>query len=147
MDIKNKKFVSFAILAGLIFLLASSWFYFYSSQPIVDEELHGILQERVQQALSNYIEKRRSDIRQIVFHKVWTENTSNPNQVKVFFSYTLITDEENTGGEFSMESEAYLTRESGKSDNWLLSDFQVTESLLDFSEPIPIKASEIKDSE
>lgn len=147
MDIKNKKFVSFAILTGLIFLLASSWFYFYSSQSVVDEEFHGILQERVQQALSNYIERKRPDIHQIVFHKVWTENTSNPNQVKVFFSYTLITDEGNTGGEFSMESEAYLTRESGKSDNWLLSDFQVTESLLDFSEPIPVKASEIKDSE
>ena len=96
--------------------------------------------------LSDYISKTRPEISDIVFHKVWTENTSNPNQVKIFFSYTFKTKEKDTGGEFSIESEAYLTRKNPNSNNWTLSNFQVKENLLDFSEPLLIKASEIDSS-
>lgn len=145
--IKNKKFISFSVLAGMIFLLITSWFYFYASKNIISEKTHGLLQETAQKTLSNYISKTRPEIRHIVFHKVWTENTSNPNQIKIFFSYTFTTEEKETGGEFSIESEAYLTRKNLRNNDWILSDFQVKENLLDFSEPLLIKASEIETSE
>ena len=143
--LKNKKFTSIAVLTGLLLFLAGTWFwletsYFYAFQ---DEKTHSLLQEKAQLVLADYVEKARPEVQQIVFHKVWTENTVNPNKIKIFFSYTLVTDEADTGGEFSMESEAYLIRESVESSDWHLSGFQVKESLLDFSEPLLIKASDI----
>lgn len=139
----ERNIISFSVLAGVIFLLITSWFYFYASKNTVSEKIHSALQEIAQKTLSDYISKTRPEISQIVFHKVWTENTSNPNQIKIFFAYTFKTEEKDTGGEFSIESEAYLTRKNPRSNNWTLSNFQVKENLLDFSEPLLIKASEI----
>lgn len=145
--LKNKIFISFSLLTGIIFLLITSWFYFYASKNIISEKTHSLLQETAQKTLSDYILKTRPDIRHIVFHKVWTENTDNLNQVKIFFSYTFTTEEKDTGGEFSIESEAYLIRKNSKSKDWVLSNFQVKENLLDFSEPLLIKASGVETSE
>ena len=145
--LNNKKFMSFSILAGMGFLLVASWFYFYTSKNVISEKTHSMLQETSQKVLSDYITKTRPEIRHIIFHKVWTENTDNLNQIKIFFSYTFITEEKDTGGEFSIESEAYLTREISKSNDWILSNFQVKENLLEFSEPLLIKAPKSNSTE
>lgn len=143
--LKNKKFLSFSILTGGVFLLVASWFYFYTSKNVISEKTHSLLQETAQKVLSDYITKTRPEINRIIFHKVWTENTTDPNRIKIFFSYTFTTEEEDTGGKFSIESEAYLTREISKSNDWILSNFQVKENLLDFSEPLLIKAPDTLD--
>ena len=44
----NKKFISFSVLAGVIFLLIASWFYFYASKNIISEKTHSVLQEMAQ---------------------------------------------------------------------------------------------------
>lgn len=140
MKLNNKKFVSALILSGLGFALAASWFYFYASQGVIDQETHSLLQEKAQAVLSDYIEESRPEIRHIVFHKVWTKNTSRPDRVKIFFSYTLSTEEKAIAGDFFIESEAYLTRQPNSQD-WILSDFQAKNKFLEFSEPLLIKAS------
>ena len=141
MKLNNTKVISAIIVAGLIFALTASWFYFYAGQGVIDQKTHSLLQERAQAVLSDYIEENRPEIRRIVFHKVWTKNTSRTDRVKIFFSYTLSTEEKNIAGDFFIESEAYLTKQSRDSEDWILSDFQAKDKILEFSEPLLIKAS------
>ena len=155
---KNKrKFIIFSLSAGALFLLAASLFYFHAfrsagerpprAKPgLADERLQSLLQEEAKAALSEYITLKRPDIRRITFHRIQTESFA-PDKVKIVFSYTLSTDKRETAGDFSATASAWLVKdkpsaEGGLSDNqWTLSGFQVEESLMDFSEPLLVKAS------
>ena len=136
-----KKYFSTSSIAltGLIFLLIVSWFYIYKNQQTSNEDVHRWLQEQFQVVVSDYVEKKYPAIKQITFHKIFTQKTSQPTQIKIFFSYSLDIEDE-ASGELSIEGEAFLTQKDSNK-NWLLSEFKVTNSLLEFSEPFVIKAS------
>ena len=155
----KKKFIAFSLAAGALFLLAAALFYFHAfrldegrldeGRPLpaqtpagqaIDKRLQSLLQEKTREALAEYIALKRPDIQRLEFHRVQAKVLS-PNKIKMLLSYTLSTDKRETGGAFSADAEAQLTRESSDDHQWTLSGFQVKESLLDFAEPFLVKAS------
>ncbi len=136
--LKNKK--RYFPLIALIFLLLLSWVYLQKAQESSNEELHGLLQEKVQMTISNYVEKKNPHIESITFHKIWTKNTNSPSDIKVFFTYSVVTGKKD-GASLLADGEALLSQSSKNEDHWVLSNFKVTSSFLDFSEPMLIKAS------
>lgn len=133
-------FRSLFTLAGFIFILGLSWFYLSRSfQDTEKEYLHGLLQNRFQTLISDSVTKKHPEVAEIIFHKIWTKNTPNPDQIQIFFSYSLRT----TGdavGDLVIEGEAMLRRSPKKERLWVVQDFQIMDSFLDFSEPLLIKA-------
>ena len=145
-NLKNKiKEVSskglFFTVAGFILILCLSWFYLSQSlwNNEIEEQVHGNLQNRFQVLIADFVAKKHPEVTEITFHRVWTKNTSNSNEIKIFFNYTLLTEGE-SGGELLISGEALLQRSSEKESLWVVQNFQVTDSFLDFSEPLLIKA-------
>ena len=145
-NLKNKiKEISsnglFFTVAGFILILCLSWFYL--SQPSwnnAEEQMHGNLQNRFQNLIADFVAKKHPEVTEITFHRVWTKNTSNSNEIKIFFNYTLLTEGE-AGGELLISGEALLQKSPEKESLWVVQNFQVTDSFLDFSEPLLIKAA------
>ncbi len=135
--LKNKK--NHFPLVALVFLLLLSWIYLQKTQENSKEELHGSLQEKFQMVISNYVEKRNPHITSITFHKVWTKKTTSPTDIKIFFTYSLVTEQE-AGGHLLADGEALLSQSVEDENHWILNNFKVTNSFLDFSEPMIIKA-------
>ncbi|MCY4513350.1 MAG: hypothetical protein OXB86_06650 [Bdellovibrionales bacterium] len=135
----KQQFLSYIPLAGLALLLILSWIYLNQSPKGLDELAHSALQERFQSVVSDYVKKNYPSIHQITFHKTWTENTPDPNHIKIYFSYSLTIEDDKADSEMVMDGTAALNRKSG-SNNWLLTDFKVTDSLVEFSKPLVIKA-------
>ncbi len=140
---KIKKKLSLApllTLAGFVLFLGISWFYI--SQPSIEEEeqMHGLLQDKFQTLISNFVANKHPEVNQIVFHKVWTKNTSDPNQIEIFFNYSLFT-EGPEGGELFIIGESILEKSQEQEDLWTVQNFKVTDSSVGFSEPLIIKGS------
>jgi len=140
-DEKARKtfFRSLFTLVGFIFILGLSWFYLSRSfQDTEGEYLHGLLQNRFQTLISDSVVKKHPEVVEIIFHKIWTKNTPDPDQIQIFFSYSLRT----TGdarGDLVVDGEALLKRSPKKERLWIVQDFQIMDSFLDFSEPLLIK--------
>ena len=134
----KQQFLPYISLAGLAGLLILSWMYLHQSPKEISESVHSILQEKFQSTVSGYVKKNYPAIRRITFHKTWTENTSNPDRIKVYFSYSLTIQDNKADSEMIMDGTADLNRKSG--NRWLLTDFKVTDSLVEFSKPLVIKA-------
>ena len=141
----KQQLISYISLAGLALLLILSWIYLYQTPKGLDESAHSALQEKFQSVVSDYVKKTYSSIYQITFHKTWTENTPDPNHIKVYFSYSLTVKDNTAESEMVMDGTAALNRQSG-SNNWLLTDFKVTDSLVEFSKPLIIKNLSEKDT-
>ena len=136
--LRSKK--KYSSLVTLVCLLLLSWFYLQRAQKNSREELHSLLQEKVQLAISNYIEKNNPYITSITFHKVWTKNSNFSTDIIIFFTYSLVIEQE-AGANLLVDGEAILSQSDKDEDHWVLNDFKVTNSSLDFSEPMLIKAS------
>ena len=136
-----KKGSRYLPVLGFVVLLLSSWFLLQNVKSSSQEDIHKELQEKVQEAISNYVITYTPHITGITFHKVWTQKTSSPTVIKIFFSYTLVTDEE-APGSLLIDGEALLSLSDKNKYHWMLSDFKVTNSLLEFSKPMVIKFSE-----
>ena len=134
----KQQFLSYISLAGLALLLIFSWIYLQQSSEELSESVHSALQEKFQSVVSDYVEKNYPTINRITFHKTWTENTSDPNHIKVYFSYSLTIKDNKADSEMIMDGTANLNRTS--KNRWLLTDFKVTDSLVEFSKPLIIKA-------
>ena len=102
------------------------------------------LQKKFQSVVSGYVTKNYPAIRRITFHKTRTENTSHPDHIKIYFSYSLTIKDNEADSEMVMDGAASLNRKSG--NRWLLTDFKVTDSLVEFSKPLVIKALPKKDA-
>ena len=138
----KQQVLSYISLAGLALLLILSWMYLYQSPKELSELEHGALQEKFQSVISDYVKKNHPKILRITFHKAWTENTSDRNRVKVYFSYSLIVRDQKADNKMVIDGTASLNRKSG--NHWLLTDFKVTDSMVEFSEPLIIKAPDLK---
>ena len=146
MDLKNVKqkvsesfsLASFLTLAGFIFILYFSWSHLQSSRN-EEEELHGFLQDKFQTLVSDFIIKKHPEVDEITFHKVWTKSTSDPNRIKIFFSYSLVTKGE-AGGDLLIEGESLLEKSFEVGELWIVKKFQIKDSLLEFSEPLVIRS-------
>ena len=127
-------------LAGFILLLCFSWLYL-SRPPVDDEEeqIHSQLQNQFQVLISDLAAKQRPSTDEIVFHKVWTKKSDDPHKIKIFFSYSLKT-EGAAGGDLLIKGSADLEKSDEKPGTWLAQNFKITESALDFSQPLLIKA-------
>lgn len=130
-----------APLLVLLFLLSITWVYFERMKTHSDEELHALLQNRVQIAISEYVETHTKNISSIVFHKLWTKDLPHSDKVQVFFSYSLFDDNTSTQGEILIDGEAQLTPLSKDKNNWQLTNFTVNNSFVDFSEALVIRSS------
>ena len=124
---------------GFLFLLFVSWFHIHQGKQSSYEHTHQWLQEQFQNVISDYVENHYPSVREITFHKVYTKKTDEPSVIKIFFSYTLTT-KDTTSSDLSLDGEALLTQKISSKD-WMLSQFKVTKSFLEFSEPFYIKAS------
>lgn len=136
----NKRLASssFWTLVGFIFILSVSWFYLSPpSWNNEEEQVHSFLQNRFQTLVSDFIAQKRPEVDKITFHKIWTKKTPDPQAIQIFFSYSLWTTGE-AGGDLLIEGEALL--QEADEGLWLVQDFQVTDSFVDFSEPLLIKA-------
>ena len=141
----KQQFLSYISLAGLALLLIFSWIYLEQSSEELSESVHSALQEKFQSVVSDYVEKNYPTINQITFHKTWTENTSDPNHIKVYFSYSLTIKDNKADSEMIMDGTANLSRTS--KNRWLLTNFKVTDSLVEFSQPLIIKALPDEDTD
>ncbi len=129
-------------LAGFIFILFLSWLYLSQSLRNNDETaIHGILQNRFQTLITDFVAKRHPEVTQIIFHKLWTKSESDPSEVQIFFSYSLRTGGE-AGGDLLVEGKALLKKSSEKKRLWIVQDFQITDNVVNFSEPFLIKAGD-----
>ena len=141
-DDKARKtfFRSIFTLAGFIFILCFSWFYLSQSFWDTEEEyIHGLLQNRFQTLISDFVVKKHPEVVEITFHKVWTKGTSDPDRIQIFFTYSLQTIGD-AGGDLIIGGEAVLKKSPKEEKLWIVQDFQVMDSLLNFSEPLLIKA-------
>ena len=134
----KQQLLPYVSLTGLALLLILSWMYLHQSPEEISESVHSMLQEKFQSTVSNHVKKNYPTINRITFHKTWTENTSNPDHIKVYFSYSLTIKDNKADSEMIMDGTASLNRKSG--NRWLLTDFKVTDSLVEFSKPLVIKA-------
>ena len=134
----RQKVLSYAPLAGLIFLLIFSWIHLYRTPKEAGPEELNTLAEKFQTSLSDYVKKQRPEIRHITFHNTRTEPGDRPGEVKVFFSYSLTVEDKKADSEMLMTGRAELNRK--RAGRWLLTNFQVTDSLVEFSKPLIIKA-------
>ena len=136
---KKDRALSLLSLAGFILILSITWIYFSKHQNELgkNEEKHVWLQNEFQNLLSDLIEKKQPEISEIIFHRIWTKNTKNPKEVKIFFNYSLITRGE-AGGRSDLEGSALL-KETEK-QFWTIYDFTINKSVIDFSEPLVISA-------
>lgn len=140
---KNLPSSSFWTVAGFILILCLSWFYF--SQPSwknQEEQIHSLLQNQFQTLISDFVAKKHPEVDKITFHKVWTKNSKDPNLIKIIFSYSLWTTGE-LGGDHLIEGSAQLKRSEERETLWIVQNFQITDSLMDFSEPLLIKADAV----
>ena len=140
----KQQFLPYLSLAGLAGLLILSWMYLHQSPEEINESIHSALQEKFQSTVSDYVKKNYPAISRITFHKTWTENTSDPYHIKVYFSYSLIIKDNKADSEMIMEGTASLNRKSGH--RWLLTNFKVTDSLVEFSKPLVIRALSDEDT-
>ena len=126
-------------LVGFIFMLYMSWFFLSQRRLNEEEYLHGLLQERFQSLVSNLAINEHPEIDEIIFHKVWTKKLDDPHKVKILFRYSLLLTGDK-GGNSEIEGDAILERSPEREDTWIVNNFQVTDNLLGFSEPLVIKA-------
>lgn len=143
---KNRLSSSLFTVVGFILVLYLSWFYFSPSHLSEEERIHGFLQDRFQTLISDVVANKHPEIDEIIFHKVWTKNISDSGQIKIFFSYSLIT-QGSAGGSVLIEGEATLEKSLKKKELWIVKDFQITDSLIDFSEPLVIKAVSLSEDQ
>lgn len=144
--LKNKLFslkepiLPFLTLIGFLAILGFTWFYFFKSQNRLqkNEEIHVWIQNEFQNLLSDLIEQKHPEISKIIFHKVWTKDTKNPTEIKIFFNYSLSTKGE-SGGTAHLAGSALL-KQSNK-EQWKIYDFMIDKNLIDFSEPLVIQAN------
>ena len=138
---KNQRKISGPLLslAGFILLLYISWIYFGQTPRTGEEEkLHSLLQDRFQTLISDRIADRHPEVTEIIFHKVWTQKI-NQQEIKIFFNYSLQTKGE-TRGETVIEGEALMESSIHQKGLWIIRDFQVNNSTVNFSDPLVIKA-------
>ena len=138
-----KKLSAYGSLAVLILLLAFSWIFLRPDSDELSESLHGALQENFESSISQHIKQRHPQIQGIDFQKIQTENTDNPDRVNISFSYLLSVKDDAGDSEILIDGTAVLVRKS--SNRWTLTDFKVTDSFLEFSEPLVIKAESTED--
>lgn len=141
----NKK-IPLSLIAtaiGFILVLVFSWIYFVGSLSNEEEQLHSRLQEEFQILVSDFVAKKHPDVNEIIFHRVWTKNTSQSHQIKVFFHYSLLTTGP-AGGELLIKGESLLEKSTEQKNLWVAKNFKVTNSLVEFSEPMLIKATDIQ---
>ena len=137
----KKKLFSPAVFTVVIFsfLLLVTWFYLSkpSFQIQEEEKTHSFLQLEFQNLLSDFIERQYPDITEINFQKVWTTKTAQADEIKIFFSYSLVTEGE-TGGEAVLSGSALL--KNIQDQVWQVQDFKAKNTEIQFSEPLLIKA-------
>ena len=137
----KKKLFSPAVFTVVIFsfLLLVTWFYLSkpSFQIQEEEKTHSFLQLEFQNLLSDFIERQYPDITEINFQKVWTTKTARADEIKIFFSYSLVTEGE-TGGEAVLSGSALL--KNIQDQVWQVQDFKAKNTEIQFSEPLLIKA-------
>lgn len=143
---KNLLVSSLLTSAGFILLLYLSWSYLSQPHLTEEEQIHGFLQDRFQTLISDFVADKHPEINEIIFHKVWTKNTSDSNRIKIFFSYSLSM-QGATGGSTLIEGESVLEKSPEQRGLWVAKNFQVTDSLTDFSEPLVIKASSLPENQ
>lgn len=141
---KIKTYSTLLPLAGFLLLLSLTWLFFEGAKKDSRELMHAELQNLVQTSIADYVEKNNPYITGITFHKIWTKKTNKDSQIEVFFSYSL--EEEGNKQKSSLLIDGKASLDQSKQDDrlWVLNNFQVTGSLLDFSEPMRIKASSKK---
>ena len=140
----RQKVLSYAPLAGLIFLLFFSWIHLYRTPKELSPAELNTLAEKFQTTIADYVKKQRPEIRHITFHNTQTEPGDRQNKVKVSFSYSLTVEDKKADSEMLMTGTADLNKKGG--GRWLLTNFQVTDSLVEFSKPLIIKAGPEKTS-
>ena len=128
----------FALL-GLLALLIITWAAL-RPDPDFNERLHGILQEKTQTSIAEYVEKNNPEVAQIIFHKISTKPLSR-GKIRVSFEYSLNITEEEAAGKIMIGGSALLSQSEDDPARWTLGDFQVKDSAVDFAEPLVIKAS------
>ena len=144
-DLKNKikkklSLKAIFVLTSFVLLLCFSWLFLF--QPSVndrEEQLHSLLQNQFQTLISDLAVKQRPATDEIIFHKVWTKKSDDPHKIKIFFSYSLKTKGE-AGGNLLIKGSADMEKSIEKPGLWLAQNFKITESALDFSKPLLIKA-------
>lgn len=130
----------FWTLLGFILVLLVSWFYLSPPSGNTEEErTHSFLQNNFQTLISDLVANKHPEVNKITFHKIWTKKTSDLHEIKIFFSYSLWM-EGSPGGELLIDGEALLKNSDDEGELWIVQDFQVTNSFMDFSEPLIIKA-------
>ena len=134
---------SFFTTLGFIFILYLSWIFLSSVSLREDERLHSFLQNQFQTLVSDLVVKKYSEVEEMVFHKIWTKKLLDPRRIKIIFSYSLMT-KGKTGGSVFIEGESLLEKSFEDEGTWFVKDFQVTDSLIEFSEPLIIKAKAIQ---
>ena len=144
--IKQKFSLSaFFTLTSFIFILVLSWFYLSQSHKQEEEQLHSLLQIKFQNLISDYVAKKHPEVDEIIFHKIWTKSTSDPNQIKFFFHYSLLSTGQ-SGGDLLIKGESLLEKSAGEKELWIAKDFKVMDSFLTFSEPLVIRAGSINNN-
>ena len=127
-------------LLSFVFILTLSWFYLSERDNSgKEEETHAFLQEQFQNLISEAVIQQAPEVEELIFHKVWTKNRKNPDEVKIFFSYSLLTKGQ-AGGESLLEGEALLKKSPEQAGLWIVRNFQITDIAVEFSEPLVIKA-------
>lgn len=103
------------------------------------EATHTKLQLEFQTRLSNLIINKHPEIDKVSFQRVWTEQTKTSSKVKIFFTYSLIT-EGDKASKSDLTGSALLVEI--QKNRWSIEDFQIEEKAIEFSEPFIIKASQ-----
>lgn len=128
-------------LLVLLSLLAVTWIFFETRSNKSQEIIHSLLQEKVQSAISDYAIKSNPNITKIEFHKIWTKDMSADDEIEVFFTYSIVEEKDKQESTLLIEGEAVLNQSEADKNHWILNNFKVSNSLLDFSKPMLIKAS------
>lgn len=139
------------IVSVFVFALAmiGTWRVAYSARS-VSESVHVGIQEDLKRIITEYIEKKLPEAKNIRFEKFWTE-TVKKDQVRAFFAYSF-DDSNATSGSTRTAIEGYATLnkadETEEEITWNFDELQVKDNRIEFVEPIKIRAgSDELDSE
>lgn len=125
----------------LLVALIGSWRVAYSMRPIA-ESVHLGIQQDLKIIITDYIQKRLPEAKNIKFEKFWTE-TVRKNKVKAFFVYSFEdSSTENGAIRTQIEGNATLNKaaETEEEITWNFDELQIKDNHVEFIEPIQIKA-------
>lgn len=131
------------IISLIVFLAAIIGTWHFSHRALaVPESIHVDIQNELKQIIADYVHKQLPTSKNVVFTRFWTQ-TVNPTKVKASFAYSF--DDDGKNGPTTVDINGYAilnkSKEDANSEEWSFDELHISDSGVDFQQPLTITTS------